>query len=65
MNGVYSGDTLPKMMYGEYVISPKMMYGEYVINRDEFKSIETHWIVFYVNGDHESASCNAISFNSF
>ena len=53
------------MMYGEYVINPKMMYGEYVINRDEFKSIETHWIVIYVNGDHESASCNAISFNSF
>ena len=53
------------MMYGEYVINPKMMYGEYVINRDEFKSIETHWIVFYVNGDNESASCNAIFFNSF
>ena len=37
-NGVYSGNNLPKIKDGAYVI-----------NLDEFKSIETHWIALYVN----------------
>ena len=28
-----------------------MKDGTYVINFDEYKSIGTHWIVLYVNGD--------------
>ena len=37
-NVVYSGNNLPKIKDGAYVI-----------NLDEFKSIETHWIALYVN----------------
>ena len=39
--------------------SPKTKDGAYVINLDEFKSIETHLIVLYVNGN------NVINFDSF
>ena len=35
------------------------MDGAYIINLDEFKSIGTHWIVLYVNGN------NATYFDSF
>ena len=38
---------------------PKIKDGAYVINLDEFKSIGTHWIVLYVNGN------NAIHSDSF
>ena len=47
-NGVYSRNNLPKIKDGAYVI-----------NLDEFKSIGTHWIVLYVNGN------NAIHSDSF
>ena len=47
-NGVYSRNNLPKAKDGAYVI-----------NLDEYKSIGTHWIALYVNGN------NAISFDSF
>ena len=47
-NGVYSRYNLPKTKDGAYVI-----------NLDEYKSIGTHWIALYVNGN------NAISFDSF
>ena len=30
----------------------KIKDGAYVINLDEYKSIATHWIVLYVNGDN-------------
>ena len=40
-NGIYSRKNLPKVKDAEYVI-----------NLDEYKSIETHWIVFYVNCDN-------------
>ena len=30
---------------------PKTKDGVYVINLDEFKSIGTHWIALYVNGN--------------
>ena len=40
-NGVYSINNLPKMKDGVYVI-----------NFEEFKSIGTHWIAFYVNGNN-------------
>ena len=33
---------------------PKIKDGAYVINLDEFKSIETHWIALYVNGNNAS-----------
>ena len=38
---------------------PKIKKGAYVVNLYEFKSIRTHWITFYVNGN------NVIYFNSF
>ena len=39
--GVYSRNKLPKIKDGAHLI-----------NLDEYKSIETHWIVLYVNGDN-------------
>ena len=47
-NGVYSRNYLPKIKDGTYSI-----------NLDEFKSVGTHWINLYVNGNNE------IYFNSF
>ena len=47
-NGVYSRNNLPKIKYGTYVI-----------NLDEFKSIGTYWIAFYMNGN------NTTYFDSF
>ena len=41
LNGLYSKNNLPKVKDGEYVI-----------NLDEYKSIRTHWIVLYMNGDN-------------
>ena len=38
---IYSGNNLPKIKDGEYVI-----------NFDEFKLIETHWKVLYVNANN-------------
>ena len=40
-NGVYSRNNLPKIKDEAYVI-----------NLDEFKSIRTHWIALYVNGNN-------------
>ena len=37
----------------------------YAINLDEVKSIGTHWIALYVNGNNRGASYNAILFDSF
>ena len=48
LNGVYSINILSKIKDGAYVI-----------NLGEFKSIGTHWIAFYVNGN------NIIYFDSF
>ena len=48
-NGVYSRNNLPKIKDGTYLI-----------NLDESKSIGTHWIVLYVNGNN-----NVIYFDSF
>ena len=47
-NGVYSRNKLPKIKDGAYVI-----------NLDELKSIGTHWIALYVNGN------NILYFDSF
>ena len=47
-NGVYSRNN-----------SPEIKDGIYIINLDEFKSIRTHWIALYVNGN------NIIYFDSF
>ena len=47
-NGVYSRNNLLKKKDGTYVI-----------NLDEYKSIGTHWIALYVNGN------NIIYFDSF
>ena len=43
----------PKL-HGVYSINklPKIRDEGYVINLDEYKSIGTYWIVFYVNGDN-------------
>ena len=40
-NGVYSRNNLPEIKDGAYVI-----------NLDEYKSIGTHWIAFYVNANN-------------
>ena len=40
-NGFYSRNNLPKIKDGAYVI-----------NLDEYKSIRTHWMALYVNGDN-------------
>ena len=40
-NGVYSRNNLPKIKDGAYVI-----------NLDEYESIGTHWIAFYVNDNN-------------
>ena len=40
-NGVYSRNNLHKIKDGAYVI-----------NLDVFKSVVTHWIALYVNGDN-------------
>ena len=37
----------------------------YVINLDEYESIGTHWVAFYVNGNNRRASYDAIYFDSF
>ena len=47
-NGVYSRNNLSKIKDEAYII-----------NLDEFESVETHWIVLYVNDD------NATYFDSF
>ena len=47
-NGVYSINNLLKIKDWEYAI-----------NLDEYKSIETHWIALYVNGN------NVTYFDSF
>ena len=31
---------------------PKMKDGAYVINLDDFKSIDTHWVALYVDGNN-------------
>ena len=31
---------------------PEIKDGAYIINLDEFKSIRTHWIALYVNGNN-------------
>ena len=53
-NGVYSRNNLSKIKDGAYVI-----------NLDEYKSIGTHWIALYVNGDNGIASFDATYFDSF
>ena len=54
-NGVYTRNNLPVVPTSAVHIKDEA----YVINIDEYKSIGTHWIVLYVNGD------NAIYFDSF
>ena len=39
------------MMFNQEIIYLKK-YGAYFINLDEYKSIGTHLIAFYVNGDN-------------
>ena len=29
----------------------KIKYGAYVMNLDDYKSVQTHWITLYLNGD--------------
>ena len=44
---------------------PNIKDGAYVINLDVFKSIVTHWITFFVNGNNRRASYDAIYFDNF
>ena len=53
-NGVYSRNNLSKMKDGTYAI-----------NLDEFKSIGTHCIALYVNGNNRRDSSDAIYFHIF
>ena len=54
----------PKLdgVYWRYNL-PEIKDGAYVKYLDEYKSIGTHWIALYVNGNNRS--CNAINFDSF
>ena len=52
--GVYSRNNLPKIKDGAYVI-----------NLDEYKSIRTHWMALFVDGDKGSISYDATYFDSF
>ena len=47
-NGVYSRNNLPRVKDGAYIV-----------NLNKYKSIGTHWIALYVNGN------NIIYFDSF
>ena len=53
-NGAYSRNNLPKIKDGAYVINP-----------DKYKSIGTHWIALYVNGNNRRESYDAKYFDSF
>ena len=53
-NGVYSRNNLCKIKYVAYVI-----------NLDVYKSIETHWIALYVNGNKRRTSYDAVYFVTF
>ena len=53
-SGVYSRNTLLKIMDGAFVI-----------NLDEYKSIGTHQKALYVNGDNGKASYDGTNFDSF
>ena len=53
-SGVYSRNTLLKIMDGAFVI-----------NLDEYKSIGTHQKALYVNGDNGKISYDATNFDSF
>ena len=48
-NGVYARNNLPKIKDGAYVIK-----------LDEYKSIATHWIAFYVNDNKLNIFLEAI-----
>ena len=54
LNGVYSRNNLPKIKDGANAI-----------NLDEFKSVGSHWIALYVNGNNGRSSYDAIYFESF
>ena len=51
---------LNSIVFIQGIIYLKQNYGAYVINLDEYKSIETHWIAFYMNANNRRASCDAI-----
>ena len=53
-NDVYSRNNLPKIKGAAYVI-----------NLNEYKLIETHWIVLNVNGNSGSKSYDSTYFDSF
>ena len=46
-------DTIREDVYSRNSL-PKMKEGSYVINIDKFKSIGTHWIALYANGNNGS-----------
>ena len=56
---------LSKRSQIKWFSSKKTKVGAYVINLDTYKSIGTHWRVFYVNGNNRRASYDAIYFDSF
>ena len=45
INGVYSGDNLPKRS------STEINDGAYIINFDDYSDIGTHWVAFYVKNN--------------
>ena len=53
------------MVFIQEIVLPKIKVGAYVINLDEYKSIGTHWIALYVNGNNKKVCCDAIYFDSF
>ena len=53
-NGVFSRNNLPKIKDEAYII-----------NLDKYKSVRTHWIALYMNGDDVGASNDPAYFESF
>ena len=52
--GVYAKTSLPVVAVVERTaptVAAQIKDGAYVMYFDEYKSIETHWIVLFVNGD--------------
>ena len=51
-NGVYSRNDLPVAAVPAPTHAAQIKDGAYVINLEEYKSIGTHWVALYVNGNN-------------
>ena len=51
-NSVYSRNDLPVVVVPAPIHAAQIKDGAYVINLEEYKSVGTHWVALYVNGDN-------------